>query len=186
MEQIAKLAVVVGLSALLFVAAVQNHWFARGADRLQAVPAPRGAEAIAPQGPRASAMASAAHFGFGVVELEPDRNAQYRTDVEIDGARIQALVDTGATYVVLSAEDARALNIDPPVSAYTVQAHTANGTALLALTRLREVRVGEITVSDVEALVAKPGQTSVSLLGMSFLKKLASFQVADGRFMMKQ
>ena len=123
---------------------------------------------------------------MGVVELSPDRNAQFRTEVEIDGPRIHALVDTGASQVLLSAEDARAINIDPPASAYTAIAQTANGAVNFAPVRLRELRVGGITVYDVEGLVARPGQTAVSLLGMSFLRKLSSFQVADGHFVMKQ
>jgi aspartyl protease family protein len=106
--------------------------------------------------------------------------------MEINGARIHVLVDTGASHVLLTAEDAHAANIDPPASAYTAAVQTANGTAMLAPTRLRELRVGQISVSNVEALVARPGQTAISLLGMSFLRKLTSFQVADGHFLMKQ
>jgi aspartyl protease family protein len=121
-----------------------------------------------------------------VVELTPDSLSQYRARVEINGARINALVDTGASHVFLTAEDARLLNIDPPASAYTARSQTANGVALNAPTRLREVRVGDIVVYDVEAFVAQPGRSQISLLGMSFLKKLSSFQVSDGQFVMKQ
>jgi aspartyl protease family protein len=190
-EQTAKMALALGLLALLFVAAAQNHWFARGGGALETIMAPRDrAMSAAPdpisQSATAPASAPRSHALPGVVELAPDGNAQYQTEMEIDGASIPALVDTGATYVVLSAEDARTLDIDPPSSNFTVKAHTANGTAMLAPVRLREVRVGEIEVYDVQALVAKPGQTAMSLLGMSFLKKLSSFQVADGRFVMKQ
>jgi aspartyl protease family protein len=127
-----------------------------------------------------------ARSGWGVVELSPDRNAQYRAEIEINGVRINALVDTGASHVALTAQDARALNIDPPGSAYILASQTANGVAHSAPARLGEVRVGSIVIHDVEALVAQPGALSTSLLGMSFLKKLGSFQVADGRFVMKQ
>ena len=154
--QTVKIVSALALVALLSVATLQNHWLDRSIDAASALVAP------------------------------PDRNAQFRTEVEIDGTRIHALVDTGASQVLLSAEDARAINIDPPASAYTAIAQTANGAVNFAPVRLRELRVGGITVYDVEGLVARPGQTAVSLLGMSFLRKLSSFQVADGHFVMKQ
>lgn len=197
--QTVKLASALGLVALLSFVALQSRWFEQGgaaigtmlsardpmlAARGSAVPS----VSASPAGPTPAiaVVRPAARAGMGVVELSPDRNAQFVTEVEINGARIHALVDTGASHVMLTAEDARAINLDPPASAYTIPAQTANGTAFLAPARLRELRVGEITEYDVQALVAKPGQNGISLLGMSFLKKLSSFQVADGHFVMKQ
>jgi aspartyl protease family protein len=190
--QTVKIVSALALVALLSVATLQNHWLDRGIDAASALVAPHAAIATTtpaqPTPPLAAAPPprSSSHSGMGVVELLPDRNAQFRTEVEIDGTRIHALVDTGASQVLLSAEDARAINIDPPASAYTATAQTANGAVNFAPVRLRELRVGGITVYDVDGLVARPGQTAVSLLGMSFLRKLSSFQVADGHFVMKQ
>jgi len=191
LAQVSKLALSLGLMALLFVAALENHWFARGGDVLGKLTAPRDAAIVATQTPPsdnrpAPVPRAASHSGFGLVELAPNRLGQYETDVEIDGTPIHALVDTGATYVALRAEDARALNIDLPESAFNIRTQTANGPSMVAHVRLREVRVGDISVYNVDALVARPGALSVNLLGMSFLKKLESFQVADGRFVMKQ
>lgn len=185
MAQITKLALVLGLLALLFVAVVQNsRWLA---PEPQATPHERtGAAPPAAEGSAPPATAQASHASFGVVELEPDRNAQYQTDIEIDGTSLHAMVDTGATFVTLTAEDARQLNIAPPASAYDIPVQTANGTSKVAHVSLREIRVNDITVDDVDALVAPPGALNITLLGMSFLKKLESFQVADGRFVMKQ
>lgn len=189
LAQTAKLAFFFGLMALLGALALQNGWLINRGDAIRAATASHGEGAIA-QVPRgyvaAPAVASSSHVGPGMVELTPDRNAQFMTDVEVNGARVHALVDTGASHVLLTAEDARALNIDPPASAFTAGAQTANGVAYYAPTRLRELRVGQIVVTDVEAAVAKPGQLSTTLLGMSFLRKLSSFQVADGRFVMRQ
>jgi aspartyl protease family protein len=188
LAQTAKIVAALVVVALLSVAALQDHWFERGGDALRASLAPQR-EAVVQPAPvtlPAPAARPASRSGYGMVELSPDRNAQYATDMEINGARIHVLVDTGASHVLLTAEDAHAANIDPPASAYTAAVQTANGTAMLAPTRLRELRVGQISVSNVEALVARPGQTAISLLGMSFLRKLTSFQVADGHFLMKQ
>jgi aspartyl protease family protein len=187
-QQTAKLAFSFGLMALLFVAAVQNHWFARGFDAFvgPAPPPGRAIAAPAPSGGSAPPLAVASGDRFGEVDLEPNSVGQYETDVEIDGTPIHALVDTGATYVALTAKDARQLDIDPPSEAFNIPTQTANGTAMVAHVRLRQLRVGDITVYDVDALVARPGALHMSLLGMSFLKKLERFEVADGRFVMKQ
>lgn len=188
--QTVKLASALGLVALLSFFALQSRWFEQGGAAIGPMLATHrvAAPSASPTSP-SPAMAvvrPAARAGMGMVELSPDRNAQFVTEIEINGARIHALVDTGASHVMLTAEDARAINLDPPASAYTIPAQTANGTAFLAPARLRELRVGEITEYDVQALVAKPGLNGISLLGMSFLKKLSSFQVADGHFVMKQ
>ena len=184
MAQITKIAFFLGLMALLFVGALQNsRWLA---PEPRATPHEQTGVAPPPDDPAPHATAQISHASFGVVELEPDRNAQYRTEIEIGGTSLHAMVDTGATFVTLTAEDARQLNIDPPASAYDIPVQTANGTSKVAHVRLPEIRVNDITVDDVDALVAPPGALNITLLGMSFLKKLESFQVADGRFVMKQ
>jgi aspartyl protease family protein len=154
------------------------------------VPPPPSARAVAapPSPTRESAPTRAAtsYPNYGVAEIKPDRNGQYQTDMEIDGTPVRALVDTGATFVALMAEDARQLDIDPPPSAFNIPVRTANGTAMVAHVRLRKISIGDITVDNVDAVVAQPGALRISLLGMSFLRKLSGFQVNDGRFVLKQ
>lgn len=185
-----KTAVFLAIAAPVLTTGLQNHWFTMGSAPAPALTAQRGDAQRAAQGnPQFASMTPSAakpRPSWGVVELSPDQSAQYQTDVEISGSRVHALVDTGAYTVLLKAEDARALNIDPPRSAYTVSSATANGSVQIAPVHLREIRVGSIVVYDVEAAVAPPGAANITLLGMSFLKKLSSFQVADGQFVMKQ
>jgi aspartyl protease family protein len=64
--------------------------------------------------------------------------------------------------------------------------NTANGTVKAAQVRLREVQIGRIAVRDVEAVVMPPGRLAGSLLGMSFLKRLASFNVSGGTLVLRQ
>ncbi|PPQ36497.1 aspartyl protease family protein [Rhodoblastus acidophilus] len=170
-----KMAMALLVVSLLTVSALKDRFFARAPSGAAPAPAPAVTPAAAPTRSK-----------WGQVELAPDALSQYHAQVEIDGARIEALVDTGASHVFLKAEDARLLNIDPPASAYTGRSQTANGVARFAPVRLRAVRIGDIVVYDVEAAVAEPGRTPLTLLGMSFLKKLSNFQVADGRFVMRQ
>ena len=95
----------------------------------------------------------------------------------INGARATLLFDTGASMVVLTAEDARHAGIDIGRLVYDVPVTTANGSAMAAETRLDRVAVGPITMKKVPALVARPGALQESLLGMSFLERLKSFSV---------
>jgi aspartyl protease family protein len=95
---------------------------------------------------------------------------------DVNGANLMLLVDTGASTVVLKPTDARAAGIDVDSLAYSVPVHTANGTAYAAAVRLKRITIGGITVDGVEALVAKPGALGESLLGMSFLKRLRSYE----------
>lgn len=193
-KDFAKTAFSIGVLAVVAVGGAQNHWFERGDAALRALLGPRAAVTPPPPTAQQYAVSYAAPApqaqrprpSWGTFEISPDAGAQYRTEVEINGVRVHALVDTGATYVALTAEDARALNIDPPPSAFTWQTSTANGVSHVAPVHLSQARVGDITVYDVDAVVTQPGALQISLLGMSFLKKLSSFQNADGRLVLKQ
>jgi aspartyl protease family protein len=120
-----------------------------------------------------------ASSGFGPVRLSGDDSGHYFANTEIDGRRIRMLVDTGATLVVLTSEDAASVGINPAPSDFNAKIWTANGDLMTAKTQIREVRVGNILVRDVAALVVPPGKLNQSLLGMSFLSKLKGFEVAD-------
>ncbi|MGE3247680.1 MAG: TIGR02281 family clan AA aspartic protease [Beijerinckiaceae bacterium] len=123
--------------------------------------------------------------GFGAVTIASDPGGQYSTAAEIDGQSIPMLVDTGATVVALRFEDAQRLGIMPMPSDYTVKISTANGEIAAARTHLREVRVENIRVADVQAVVMPQGALSKSLLGMTFLKRLARFEVASGNLVLR-
>jgi aspartyl protease family protein len=90
------------------------------------------------------------------------------------------MVDTGATLVILSREDARWAGINPTQEEYAMPATTAKGVVLLAPVVLDEVVVGEVAVRNVPAAVLPDNTLQVGLLGMSFLSKLSRFEVAGG------
>ncbi len=114
------------------------------------------------------------------VRRRPDGHFMAR--VEIDGAPVSMLVDTGASTVVLKPADAERAGIDTKALKFTVPVQTANGTTYAAPARLRAVSIGGIVVRDVEALVSKPGNLKESLLGMSFLRRLRSYEFS-GEFL---
>lgn len=122
----------------------------------------------------------------GYVELLPDRRGHYETDLEINGRRIGAMIDTGATLVALSHEDARRAGITPASSDYTHRVRTANGIAKVAPVTLSRVRVGDILIRNVAGLVSEPGAMEGTLLGMSFLSRLSRFEIRDGRLILQE
>lgn len=119
--------------------------------------------------------------------IPADQNGQFSTDAEINGARIsRMLVDTGATLVALSYEDAAAAGVFPAPADYKYPVSTANGVAHVARVRLRDVRIGSLTVYDVDAVVGERGALSGSLLGMTFLSKLSRFEIDSGALVLRQ
>lgn len=116
------------------------------------------------------------------VEGEQSVRIRKRTDghfivrMQVNGIPLSMLVDTGASTVVLKPADAQRLGIDPERLRYSVPVQTANGTTYAAHVRLRTLTLGPINLTDVDALVAKPGALKENLLGMSFLSRLRSYE----------
>ena len=125
-----------------------------------------------------------AHSG-GVVELTAERSGHFIAEAEINGRPVEVMVDTGATFVALSHEDAERAGIYLTPKDFTHSVGTANGRARVASVSLGRVAIGDITVRDVQALVSEPGKLQTSLLGMSFLKRLSSFEMRSGTLYLK-
>jgi len=119
------------------------------------------------------------------VMVPADASGHYFVKVAINGTQVRMMIDTGATGVVLSREDARRAGINPQPSDFTAQTSTANGIVSVAPTVLKEVVVGEILVRDVPAIVHPDTRFQGSLLGMSFLSRLSQFEVTGGRLILK-
>jgi aspartyl protease family protein len=122
--------------------------------------------------------------GTGSETLLADRDGHYTTEARINGVPIPMLVDTGATMVMLSREDARRLGINPRPSDFTIPASTPNGITWTAEVMLSEIRIGKIAVRNVRAAV-NPNMAMTNLLGMTFLSRL-SIEVSNGRLTLRQ
>ena len=114
--------------------------------------------------------------GDRAVRIRRRGDGHFVAKTQLNGGVVNMLVDTGASTVVLRASDARQIGLDLARLSYTVPVQTANGTAYAAAVRLRQIVIGPITIENVEALVAKPGVLKESLLGMSFLRRLRSYE----------
>ncbi|WP_090230324.1 retropepsin-like aspartic protease family protein [Filomicrobium insigne] len=117
---------------------------------------------------------------YGYVELRADTQGHYNSDIEINGRTVHAMVDTGATMVAMSYEDAEHAGIFLSPSNFTHRVNTANGVARVAPVTLDRVRLGSIEVRDVRAAVAERGRLNGTLLGMSFLGRISRLEMRDG------
>ncbi len=127
----------------------------------------------------------ASSAGRGTVSLQSDLQGHYITHPVVDGRRVRMLVDTGATLVALTYEDARQAGLRVEPRDFTDPIGTANGVVKAARVRLGEVRIGDIAVRNVEAVVLPAGRLETSLLGMTFLKRLNGFEFANGRLTLR-
>jgi aspartyl protease family protein len=117
---------------------------------------------------------------LAVAELKAGPGGHFVAAAEINGTTVKVLVDTGASSVALSYEDARDVGLSPGSLDYSVPVTTANGVAQAARVRLERIVIDGIEVDDVDGLVLPEGALSGTLLGMSFLSRLGSFRIEDG------
>jgi aspartyl protease family protein len=117
--------------------------------------------------------------------LKAGQNGHFIVKAEINGRNVKVLVDTGASAVALSYEDAKDIGLHPGSLDYNVPVSTANGVVKAAGVNLDKVEIDGVRVSDVQGLVMPEGVMRGSLLGMSFLSKLQSFKVEDGVLYLK-
>lgn len=115
-----------------------------------------------------------------VVELRAGHNGHFETEAEINGRAVQVMVDTGATGVALSYEDAETAGIYVKDSDFTHQSSTANGIAQIALVNIDRISIGDITVRNVQGMVLDRGKLKGTLLGMSFLSRLSRVDMRQG------
>ena len=106
------------------------------------------------------------------------RNGHFLVTAEVEGVEILFLVDTGASQVILTAEDAERLGHRVEFLEFSERFQTANGEIRGAPLLLSELRIGDLEIEDVRASVIR-APMSTSLLGMSFLSRLAGYEVGE-------
>jgi aspartyl protease family protein len=121
----------------------------------------------------------------GEVSIARRMNGTFVVAGQANGRDLRFIFDTGASTVVLTAESAKAIGIDPASLSYVVPVATANGRTLAAPVTLDSLTVGSIAERRVRALVARPGVLAENLLGMTFLERLASYEVRGNRLILR-
>ncbi|WP_182086084.1 TIGR02281 family clan AA aspartic protease [Aureimonas sp. ME7] len=172
------LPVLVGASvvALVFPSAFERYrasLVAQGESEQLAPPAPVVEASMPPSSGR-------------MLRLQAGPDGHFRAQARIEGVAEDVLIDTGATYVALGAMTARRLGLRVGPGDFVHQARTAQGTVPAALARARRISLGSIELRDVEVMVIDGKGPEVTLLGMSFLNRLARFSVENERMTLAQ
>jgi aspartyl protease family protein len=118
---------------------------------------------------QAYVAAGGAGGGNSSVTLKADARGHFITDGQVNGGTVRFMVDTGATMIALPAADAKRLGINY-LKGERGFVQTANGTAPAYRVKLDTVRLGDITLNNVDGMVLEGGLT-MPLLGMSFLNR---------------
>jgi aspartyl protease family protein len=139
-------------------------------------PAPMGDQSRPSQGGPHIAQVSRGR----IVELKAGAFGHFHTRAEINGRPVNVMVDSGASMVALTYEDARAAGFYVRDSDFTHRVNTANGTARVAPVTIDRVSIGDITVRNVPGAVLEAGKLETTLLGMSFLNRLQRVDMRSG------
>ena len=131
---------------------------------------------LAPSKPDASVGPMDFHAP-AAVRIRRKSDGSFLANGEVNGEALTLRVDSGAATIVLRQSDAESVGIDISNLTFNTPLKSANGTSYLAPVRLKSIKVGPLVVDDVEGLVAQPGTLNENLLGMSFLRRLTSYQV---------
>lgn len=115
--------------------------------------------------------------GGNRIVLPADSRGHFMTQGAINGRTVSFMLDTGATTVAISAADALRIGLDYSKGT-PVQINTANGVAAGYRLRLNSVRVGDVEVYDVDAIVSEQSMPFV-LLGNSFINRFSMRRDAD-------
>lgn len=115
----------------------------------------------------------------GRIEVPRSPDGHYYLTLQIDGTPVRFVVDTGATDLVLTRQDAARIGLAPDGLAYRGAARTANGEVATAPVWLDEVRLGPAVDTGVRAYV-NGGEMDDSLLGMAYLQRFSRMEISDG------
>ena len=116
--------------------------------------------------------------------IDAGPHGHFLVEAVVNGEPVDFMVDTGASHIILTLDDARRVGFRPANLQFSQRFQSANGPVPAAPVELRELRVGQLRLFDVEASV-NAGPLPISLLGMSFLRQLTSYEVARGRLILR-
>jgi len=115
--------------------------------------------------------------GGSRIVLPADSRGHFMTQGAINGRPVTFMLDTGATSIALSADDAQRIGLDYS-KGQRIQISTANGVSTGYRLRLQSVRVGDVEVYDIDAIVS-PQPMPFVLLGNSFINRFSMRRDAD-------
>lgn len=138
-----------------------------------------------------SAMAPNAKVAFSApsarkVTVDADARGHFSASFRLNGRQIDAMIDTGASVVAINLSTARRIGVQVGNADFVHDVSTANGTVKAAIANIDRLQIGRIEVENVQAMVLQDKALSGTLIGMSFLSRLARYQVEGGALLMVQ
>ena len=118
------------------------------------------------------------------VQIARGQGGEFALQARINGVNTPMVIDTGATWVVLTWETAKAAGLPLELLEYNVDVETAGGHTRAARLTLDRLAIGKLVERSVPALVVPRGQMKTNLLGMSFLDRLERWEVRADRLML--
>ncbi|WP_236626775.1 retropepsin-like aspartic protease family protein [Sphingomonas sp. MM-1] len=146
------------------------------ADRVAAPPAATSQRM--PEPPRPAMPA-----GPGIV-IERRADGHYYADALVNGRQVHFLVDTGASGVVLTMDDARRVGLPFNPYEFSVIGKGASGDVRGKLVTIDRIVLGHVDAAAVPGAIIGDG-ARISLLGQSFLSRIGSVSIADGRMTLR-
>lgn len=108
--------------------------------------------------------------GSGRIIMTADAQGHFFTTGTLNGTSVRFLVDTGASMISLGASDARRVGLDFNRGEKALS-NTANGQVVVSKVKIDTVRIGDVTMHNVDALIHQ-NEMPIALLGMSFLNRM--------------
>ena len=130
-----------------------------------------------------SATAAAYHGSGNATVLDRHGDGHFYAKVEINGTAIEMLVDTGASGVALSENDARRVGLATSIGMRDHVGEGAGGAVYGDVVEIERIRLGDVEVNDIQGVVLKGG--NMSLLGQSFLAKFGKVEISGDRMILR-
>jgi len=119
-------------------------------------------------------------------QIDMDKSGHFISEFRLNGRTVRAMIDTGATLVAVNTSTARRIGIRLVPSDFKYTVKTANGNVAAAAAVIDEITIGRITVDNVQAAVLPDRALDGTLVGMSFLGQLRSYNVENGALVLEQ
>lgn len=119
----------------------------------------------------------------GSVELDRASDGHFYADVEINGSKVHALVDTGASVIALSREDARSAGVATSIGMNEVVGQGADGAVHGEVVMLDRIQLGDKQAEKMSAIILNSGEQS--LLGQEFLSKFELVQIKGDKMVLR-